>query len=113
VNEPWFDPSYGWLPGTLLGCLAGTLGGLAGWLAPQGKAKPLILGGFWLFFSASAVMLTAGAVGYFSGQPYDVWYGLGLAGFIGVVCLGFNAPQLSRCYRQAEERRLHAQDLGY
>src|SRR5262249_7527560 len=99
-------------PGTLLGCLAGTLGGLAGWLAPQGKAKPLIIGGFWLFFSASAVMLVAGVMGYFSGQPYGGWYGLGLAGLIGVLWLGLNAPQLFRWYRQAEERRLDAQDLG-
>ena len=112
MNEPWFDPRLGWLPGTLLGCLAGTLGGLAGWLAPQGKAKTLIIGGFWFFFCASAVMLVAGVMGYFSAQPYEVWYGLGLAGLIGVVCLGVNTPQLYRWYRQAEERRLNAQDLG-
>jgi hypothetical protein len=113
MNEPWFDPSYGWLPGTLLGCLAGLVGGLAGWLAPQGRAKPLILGSFGLLLGASVVMLMAGAVGYVSGQPYEVWYGLGLAGSIGVLVLGLNAPQLLRFYRQAEARRLEAQDLGY
>ncbi|HEV3257176.1 MAG TPA: hypothetical protein VG013_09875 [Gemmataceae bacterium] len=112
MNEPWFDPMYAWLPGTLLGVIAGSLGGLAGWLGPKGKAKALVLGGFWVLFGVSAVMLVAGLAGYFSGQPYGVWYGLGLAGLIGVLVLGLNAPQLFRWYRQAEERRMSARDLG-
>lgn len=112
MNEPWFDQAYAWIPGTLLGCVAGTVGGLAGWLAPQGRAKSLILGSFWLLIGASVVMLMAGAIGYFSGQPYGVWYGLGLAGLIGILALGCNLPVLSRRYRQAEERRMNAEDLG-
>ena len=112
MSEPWFDPRYAWLPGTLLGCLGGTWGGLAGWLAPRGKAKALIVGAFWFLVIASAGMLIAGAVGFLNGQPYSVWYGLGLAGVIGVLVLGINGPLVFRRYRQAEERRIQAQDLG-
>jgi hypothetical protein len=112
MSEPWFDPTYAWLPGTLLGVLAGTVGGLAGWLAPKGKARGPIMGAFWLLLGASAVMLVAGTIGYVGGQPYGVWYGLGLAGLIGVLALGFNAPRLLKLYREAEERRIVAHDLG-
>ena len=111
MNDPWFDPMYAWLPGTLLGVIGGTLGGLAGWLAPKGKAKALVLGGLWVLLAASAVMLILGVVGFFAGQPYGVWYGLGLAGLIGVLVLGVNAPQILRWYRAAEERRMSARDL--
>src|SRR5437870_8507945 len=111
MNEPWFDPMWAWLPGTLLGCIGGTLGGLAGWLAPQGKSKGLILGSFWALLIASAAMLILGVIAFATGQPYGVWYGLGLAGLIGVLVLGINLPVLMRRYRQAEERRIHAQDL--
>ena len=111
MNEPWFDPMWSWLPGTLLGCSAGLFGGLAGWLVPQGKGKTWIVGGLVVLLAASIVMLFAGVIAYVAGQPYAVWYGLGLAGLIGVVVIGVNLPMLLRQYRQAEERRMHAQDL--
>ena len=100
-----------WLPGTLLGCIGGTLGGLAGWLAPQGKCKGLILGSLWTVLIACGVMLVLGVIAFATGQPYGVWYGLGLAGLIGVLVLGINLPVLIRRYRQAEARRMQAQDL--
>jgi hypothetical protein len=111
MNEPWFSDSWAWLPGTLLGCLAGLIGGLTGWLAPQGKAKPFILGATWFLFVASVVMLCAGALALAVGQPYGVWYGLGLAGVIGVIVIGVNLPGIARAYRMAEERRMTAEDL--
>jgi hypothetical protein len=112
MNDPWFDPVFAWLPGTLLGCAAGLFGGLAGWLGPRGQARTLVLGSFWFLFVTSAVLLAAGVVAFRAGQPYAVWYGLGLAGLIGVLVLGLNGPQLHRWYRQAEERRMQAQDFG-
>ena len=111
MNDPWFDPAYAWLPGTVLGCTCGLIGGLAGFLVPQGKAKELILGAFYVMIVFSAVLLVAAIVGYFSGQPYGIWYGLGLAGLIGVLVMGANLPQVNRWYRQAEERRMKAHDL--
>jgi hypothetical protein len=111
MTEPWFEPSYAWIPGTVLGCTAGLLGGLAGWLAPRGKAKAFVLGSFWFLLGIAALLLVAGVIAFVTGQPYGVWYGLGLAGLIGVLVLGLNAPVLLHRYRQAEERRMKAHDL--
>jgi hypothetical protein len=46
------------------------------------------------------------------GQPYGVWYGLGLAGLIGVIVIGANLPVMFMAYRGAERRRVEAQDLS-
>jgi hypothetical protein len=113
MSEPWFDPMYAWLPGTVLGCLCGLAGGIGGGLlVPAGKAKGLVVGSMAVLLAASAIMLIAGAAGYFTGQPYGVWYGLGLAGVIGVVVIGANLPVVLRAYRLAEERRIKAQDMA-
>ncbi|MBM4067540.1 MAG: hypothetical protein FJ271_01140 [Planctomycetes bacterium] len=111
MNEPWFDPSYAWLPGAMLGVLGGLAGGLAGWLAPQGKARAAVLTLWWLLLAASGVLLAGGVAGYLAGQPYAVWYGMGLTGLIGVLVLGINLPIIIIRYRQAEARRMQARDL--
>lgn len=112
MSEPWFNPNYfAWIPGTLLGVLGGTWGGLAGMMAPRGKAKGLVLGlGFGLL-AASALLLVVAVVAWAQGQPYGVWYGLGLPGIIGPVVLGANLPNIVRVYRMAEGRKMEARDL--
>lgn len=112
MNDPWFDPiRWAWLPGTLLGCIGGTWGALAGTLAPQGKARRLVLGGTWLLLGASLILLGAGVIAYLSGQPYGVWYGLGLAGMIGSLVIPPNLGIIRKRYREAEERRMQAEDF--
>lgn len=112
MNEPWFDPNrYAWLPGTLLGVLGGSWGALVGTLAPRGKAKGLVLGSLALLLTASLACLIAGIVALASRQPYGVWYGLLLAGVIGVFVLGPLSPLAFAAYRQAETRKLEARDL--
>jgi uncharacterized membrane protein len=112
MNEPWFDPiRWSWLPGTLLGVLGGLWGSLAGTLAPRGKARPLVLGLGWLLFVASLVLLAAGLTALVSGQPYSVWYGLGLAGLVGTLVIAPLLPIARKRYRQAEERRMQAEDV--
>jgi hypothetical protein len=44
-------------------------------------------------------------------QPYHVWYPLALAGFILTFVCGGLLPVLLLRYRQAEARRMQAQDL--
>jgi hypothetical protein len=113
MAEPWFDAiRWGWLPGTLLGVLGGLWGSLAGVLAPQGKARFLVLGLGWLFLGMSLVLLAAGLTALASGQPYGVWYGLGLAGVIGTVVLGCLLPISRNRYREAKERRTLAAVQG-
>jgi hypothetical protein len=113
MNEPWYDASlYGWLPGTILGCLCGVWGGTAGSLVPRGRWKMLILGGAWLLLAYSAVLLALGALAYLTGQPFGIWYGLGMGGLIGLGVIAGNLPTVYRGYREAEERGMKAHDLA-
>jgi bacteriorhodopsin len=111
MNEPWFPEMYAWLPGTLIGVLGGLWGASVGMLAPRGLAKPLVTGFYWVLLSASVVMLIAGIAALVSGQPYGVWYGLGLAGMIGVIVLGANGFTMYAVYRRAEQRKMQARDM--
>jgi peptidoglycan/LPS O-acetylase OafA/YrhL len=112
MSEPWFDPNlYAWIPGTLIGVLGGLWGALVGTLAPRGKARGLVLGSLAVLLLAGVACLAAGVAALISGQPYGVWYGLLLAGVLGVVVLGSLSPLALNAYRQAEARRLEARDL--
>jgi hypothetical protein len=112
MSEPWFDPNhYAWIPGTLLGVLGGSWGALVGSLAPRGKAKRLMLGGLGLLLAACAACLVAGIAALIDHQPYGVWYGFLLAGVLGMVVLGSLSPVAINAYRQAEARKMDAQDI--
>jgi hypothetical protein len=112
MNEPWFDANlYAWIPGTVLGVLGGLWGSLAGVLAPRGQAKLLVSGLWCLLMTASALLLLAGLIGWVQGQPYGVWYGLGLPGLIGGMVLGPMWFVMRMRYREAETQRLAAKDL--
>ena len=113
MNEPWYDPNaFSWIPGTVYGILGGLWGSAAGALAPSGKAKNVILAVGWLFIAFGALFLVASIVAYVSGQPYGIWYGLGLPGLLGVILFPTLLPVVLTRYREAEERRLRASDLS-
>ena len=112
MNEPWFNPNYwAWLPGTLLGCIGGAWGALAGTLAPRGKGRNLVLGGALLLLVFCGGLLAAGLIAVISGQPYGVWYGLGLPGLLGVLVIPPNLYLVRKRYGEAEQRRMQAEDL--
>ena len=112
MTEPWFDPNaYAWIPGTLLGVAGGIEGTLAGLLAPRGKLKALVLGVHFTIIAICFVLLVLGIVALATGQPYGVWYGLGLPGLLGVVIVGVLTPVILRGYLQAELRKSMASDL--
>ncbi len=112
MSEPWFDANlYAWIPGTLLGVCGGLWGSLVGVLGPRGKAKGLVLGSLGLLLAGSAILFVLGMTALLSGQPYGVWYGLLLAGTIGLIVLGSLTPVALSAYRQAEERKMRARDL--
>jgi hypothetical protein len=113
MSAPWYNADlYGWIPGTALGCLAGLWGGLGGVLAPRGRGKGLVVGLAWFLFLASAALLGAGAAAFLAGQPYGVWYGLGLPGLLGAVVVGANMFTMRWAYRAAERRKMAARDLS-
>lgn len=113
MTQPWFDQNlYAWIPGTALGCLAGLWGSLGGILAPRGRGKRLVVGMAWLLFLGSAALLGAAVTAVLTGQPYGVWYGLGLPGLLGVFVIGANMFVMDRVYRAAEARKMAARDLA-
>ena len=113
MSDPWFNPNlYAWIPGTAFGVLGGLWGGLAGTLAPRGRGRRLVLGSCWALVIASALLLALAVAAIACGQPWGVWYGLGLPGVLGLLVIPPNLFVIRRRYRQAEERGMAVRDLG-
>ncbi len=111
--EPWFiAQNWAWVPGTVLGLFGGLWGAASGSLAPRGKAKGIILGSGIAALIASAVSLAAGLVALAVGQPFGVWYTLLLPGVLGLMVLCPLVPMVWFRYRQAEGRKMQADDLS-
>lgn len=101
----------GGIGGSVLGILGGILGTLAGVLVPRGKGKPIVLGLLALMALLGLALAVAAGVALSYSQPYHVWYPMALGG--GVLVFTF-VPLLlviPRLYRQAEARRLQAEEL--
>jgi len=113
MMEPWFDPNaYGWLPGTLLGVIGGGIGGpLMGACAPRGKCKRLVMSFLFGGMALCLISLIFGIIALAVGQPYGVWYGLGLPGILGLTIFGSLTPVVRKRYQQAELRKSMAGDL--
>jgi hypothetical protein len=62
--------------------------------------------------AVSIALLAAGAVAWQTGQPFGIRLGLLLPGVQGPLLLGMLLPLVRLGYRQAEERRMQAEDLG-
>ena len=112
---PWWNAHDGNLIGAYGGAAIGVLGGIlgtaAGILAPRGRAKGFIVGAFVGMSLVGAAVLCAGVVALATGQPWHVWYPLVLIGGIVVIVLPMQLPALRARYRQAEMRRLEAEEL--
>jgi len=105
---PWFDDPnrFGALFGAIVGggggTLAGILGALTGWLAPKGRAKPLILSGYVFFIAVGVILLFVGLWALVAQQPYGIWYPFLLCGIIfTTVCSGL-LPTVLKRYDEAE-----------
>ena len=108
----WFDPNlYGWIPGALYGCAAAVMAGFVVWLAPAGRARRAIVGGWVALWAAAVLLLAAGLLALAGGQPWGVWYSLLLPGVIGGLVVGATFFVILKKYREVERRRLAAKDL--
>jgi hypothetical protein len=114
VEHVWFDGNaWGWLPGTALGMMGGLIGTLCGTLAPRGQARGLVVGIMWGTLAVCLALLGTAIYAWWIGQPYGVWYGLGLAGLLGPLVIGPLIPVVENVYRMAEERKMHAKDARF
>ena len=113
MNEPWLsNPGMvGGIFGSIMGILGGIIGTLAGVFVPRGKAKKLTLGVNTFAFVLSFVSLVLGIVAYLSGQPYGIWYGFGLCGFLGTSGFGSGFWVILKRAREAELRKSMSEDL--
>ena len=111
-NEMWFGTLYGSIVGGgICGMGGGTLGGLIGYLAPQGKGRTVLLGAMKVFVLFGFLNLAFGLVALLAGQPYGIWYGPVLLGFLMPVLFGCLLPVARKRYAEAEQRRLQAESL--
>ena len=83
---------------------------MTGSLARRGKGKSWLLPLYVAVTIVCAVLLVAGVIALVTGQPYGVWYGLGLPGLLGVSCLrlalfGVVRARLPRCGASSNPRR--------
>lgn len=101
----------GAISGGLVGVLCGTYGTMAGILAPRGKARGLVLGMHIALLALGVTALMSGLVAVTLHQPRHVWYPLLLTGGICSIVLGVMLPVIVRRYRQADARRLEAEEL--
>ena len=83
--------------------MGGLLGALTGWLAPKGKGKPFIVGGFVAFLVLGFCLLITGLYALIARQPYAVWYPFLLSGVIFSAVMGGLLPVVLKRYRDAEK----------
>jgi hypothetical protein len=113
MSEPWFDPNqYAWIPGTAYGIAVGLLGAIAGVLAYRGHARTFVVNAWIAAWLAAVALLGVGIAALAQGQPWGIWYGFLLPGVIGAAVVGGNYFVIVKRYREIEERRLAARDLG-
>ena len=112
---PWWDPQnmglVGGIGGAVIGTISGLYGAAVGILAPRGKCRVPIMVVHVLMFVLGLGVLIAGIVAVSSGQPYAVYYPLLLAGGIVSVLFAFLFPVIVIQFRQADARRLDAEQF--
>ena len=112
MNEAWFNPGlFGGVLGAAFGCTAGLWGYLASVLSARGKARSFILGWGWTMFGGSCLCLVMAVIAFAAGQPYGIWYGLGLVGVLGCIIFPLRIGPIRRIYAESESRRMQVEDL--
>jgi len=107
----WWSERTGAIVGAAAGTGLGLLGALLGVLIARGTALRLAAAGLLAVALVGVAAFAVAAVGLATGQPYGVWYPLGLVGLIAAV-VGFAMRPVARLRaRQIEHQRMRAADL--
>lgn len=112
----WFTPQeanhIAGVMGGLIGAIGGGVGGpMMGVLAPKGRLKWLVVGfqSFWILLGLG-LLVTAG-VAALQEQPGYVIHPFLLVGFVTTAIMGGLLPVTLLRYREAEKRRLDAEEF--
>jgi len=112
---PWWTDQQSALIGTICGPAFGIFGAVFGTVAgifvPRGKLKRTVYAMTGLLVAVGIAGLVLGLFALASRQPYVVWYPLVLLGGIAAVTSCWAAPLVILRYRQADNRRLEAEQL--
>jgi len=112
---PWWTDQqaamFGGILGGALGGLGGLMGTIAGICAPRGKCKALVYSLHFFLVAVGVIALGAGIVALLVHQHWAVYYPLLLIGFILTAVAGSLIPVIHQRYRQAERRRLEAEEF--
>jgi MFS family permease len=114
MNPWWTDQQaglFGGIAGGVGGLLGGIFGTLAGICAPRGKCKMLVVGLALFMIGAGIISLVVGVVALALQQPYGVYYPLLLIGVVCTTVFGVGLPVVLQRYREADNRRLEAEEL--
>ena len=113
ATEPWID-NPGMLGGILgggVGVFGGLYGTVVGICAPRGIARGFVFGLHWFMGVMGVGLAVTGLVAVFSGQPYHVWFAFLMPGLLLCVFTVVFLPVIRLRYRQAEARRLEAEEF--
>lgn len=111
---PWFSNpgAVGGILGASIGVLGGGIyGPLVGVCASQGKARKLVMGYHFAMLGLGVVLLLVALYALIAGQPYGIWFGMLMPGALLVVLMIALTPMIRMRYREAEQRKLSAQEF--
>lgn len=113
--HPWWTDQQAGLIGAIGGSAIGLFGGIYGTVAgicgPRGKCKTLVFAMTYVAIVVGWSLVGLGIIALTQHQPYAVWYPLLLGGGMdGVLFTAFFFMVKAR-YREAENRRLDAEQL--
>ncbi|MDB5320955.1 MAG: hypothetical protein JWN40_2586 [Phycisphaerales bacterium] len=112
---PWWTQQtaayIGAIAGSANGLLGAVIGTVAGIYGQRGKGKRVVYALFAIALVGGVASLGVGLYALATGQPYMVWYPLALIGGIDTLLFTILTPVIRGVYRQAEARRMEAEEL--
>lgn len=106
----WISSRNAGLFGGIAGGVLGLWGALIGVLSSRGKARSFVLGSANVMLIIGVVSLIAAVAAFAAGQPYAIYYPLGLIGIIVAFVTGKLRSTLAARYEELELKRMQSMD---
>lgn len=114
ISEWWNNETAAWVGGfggAAVGVIGGTYGAAVGMMAPKGIGRGPMLTVHFTLLVLGAASLVVGSIAWLSAQPYHVYYPMLLLGGVLAPLMGFLLPTILQRYRQADARKMAAEEL--